>query len=136
MKTTKFLFRILFALYISILLFLSLYSFKETQVDLSFKILGLDADKVIHFIMYLPFPFSAWFAFGGIMKNSFGRYSKLVLFVSGLAVASLTELLQNTTSYRYSDFYDLLANYFAIFLGTILVLIIDRYAYNVWPGRL
>lgn len=98
--------------------------------------MGIEADKIAHFIMFFPFPFSAWFAFSSIIKKITKKHAYLLLFFTGIAVASTTELLQSFIPTRDSDWLDLMANYTAIFLGTLLVMVIDKYARNVWPGRL
>lgn len=136
MNFIKYLFRTLFALYILLLFFFSLYSFKSSPVDLSQFLWGIRADRIAHFVMYFPFPFSAWFAFSSTIKKVTGKLAYLALFTTGIIIASTTELLQSFTPSRESDWLDLVANYTAIFMGTILVILIDKYAKNVWPGRL
>ncbi|MEA4868503.1 hypothetical protein SDC9_71391 [bioreactor metagenome] len=136
MNKIKIIFRTLFVVYLALVFFLSLYSFSGTSIDLNYSLFGIDADKIIHFLMFLPFPFSAWFAFRSVYIRVGGKFQKMMLLVSGLALATITELLQKTTTCRYSDFYDLLANYLAIILGTLMVCLIDKYAKDVWPGRL
>ncbi len=136
MNFIKYLLRTLFVLYIILLFFFSLYSFSSTPVDLSLYYWGIRADRIAHFIMFFPFPFSAWFAFGGVIKAITGKYAYVALFFTGIIVASITETLQSFIPYRDSDLLDLLANYSAIFMGTLLVMFIDRYAKNVWLSRL
>lgn len=113
-----------------------MYSFKSTPVDLSKFFWGIRADRIAHFIMFFPFPFSAWFAVGGVIKKTTGRFAYSALFIIGIIVASTTEAFQFFVPGRDSDWFDLVANYSAIFMGTILVLLIDKYAKNVWISRL
>lgn len=136
MNFIKYFFRTLFVLYIILLFFFSLYSFQSFPVNLSTNFWGVGADKIAHFIMFFPFPFSAWFAFGGQIKKIAKSFAYSALLITGIVVASVTETLQYLIPGRDSDWLDLVANYSAIFLGTLLVMFIDKYAKNVWPGRL
>jgi VanZ family protein len=136
MKIIKYTFRSLFFIYISLVLFFSLYSFNNTQVNLSEYIFGIRADRYAHFIMFFPFPFSAWFAFGGIIRKFAGRWSMVMLCLSGITISSITEVLQKLNPDRGFDYIDLIANYSGIITGTLLVIFLDQYAKNVWPRRL
>ncbi|OFX80355.1 MAG: hypothetical protein A2X17_00375 [Bacteroidetes bacterium GWF2_41_61] len=136
MNFIKYTFRSLFLIYIFTIIFASLYSFKNTSVDLSGFIFGIRADRLIHFIMFLPFPFFAWLAFGTGIKRHTIRFSMSVLALSGLLISTLTETLQTLNPNRDFDYVDLIANYSAIIMGTILVALIEKYAKNVWPSRL
>ncbi len=136
MNFIKYAFRSIFFIYILIILFASLYSFKNTSVDLSGFILGIRADRLIHFIMFLPFPLFAWLAFGTTIKRHTHRLSISVLLISGLLISTITEVLQTLNPNRDFDYIDLIANYSAIIIGTTLVALIEKYAKNVWPGRL
>ncbi|MDP3436030.1 MAG: hypothetical protein Q8S04_02180 [Bacteroidales bacterium] len=136
MNIIKYTFRSLFLIYVAIVIFASLYSFKNTSVDLSFFILGVRVDRLVHFIMFLPFPLFAWLAFGSTIKRYTGRFSMSALAISGLLISTITETLQTLNPNRDFDYIDLIANYSAIVVGTIMVALIEKYAKNVWPGRL
>lgn len=136
MKKFLTLFRVLFIIYIALLLFLTLYSFKDTDISIPKYIFGIMSDKVIHFLMFLPFPFLAWMAFGSYFKRLFPYSPKLLLLLLGLLLASSTEFLQKGTLYRQFDWYDMAANYIAILLGTALIALFDLLFKNVWSSRL
>ncbi len=136
MNFIKYTFRSLFLIYVLGVFFASLYSFKNTSVNLSVFILGIRADRLVHFVMFFPFPLSAWLAFGTSIKKFAGRWSILALTFSGLLVSTITESLQSLNPNRDFDYFDLIANYSAIFTGTIMVALIEKYAKNVWPCRL
>jgi len=119
-----------------LLFFFSLYSFNSTPIDLSKYFWIIRIDRIAHFIMFFPFPFSAWFAFGGKIKKQAGKFAYFTLLITGIVVASFTETLQAFIRGRDSDWIDLLANYTSIFFGTLLVILIDKYANNVWISRL
>jgi len=136
MRILKYTFHAVFYIYILLVLFASLYSFKETKIDLSEYILGIRVDRIVHFILFLPYSVNAWLAFGSSLKKYSGRYSQLYILFSGLVVSSVTEYLQTLTPYRDFDIFDLSSNYLGIMSGSILVYILNKYAKNVWPGRL
>lgn len=72
-------------------------------------IFGLPADKIAHFIMFLPYPFIAYTAF----KPSEGKKWRHILvlaavFATGVGIAMGTERLQGLSDYRsyeIEDFY-------------------------------
>lgn len=136
MNIIKYTFRSLFLIYVIVVFFASLNSFKNTSINLSVFILGIRADRLAHFVMFLPFPLAAWLAFGTSIKKYAGRWSVPTLAFSGLLISTVTESLQALNPNRDFDYIDLIANYSAIFTGTIMVVLIEKYAKNVWPGRL
>lgn len=136
MQYIKTLFKTLFLIYLGMVFFFSLHTFTESPVDFSWRLFGVRADRIMHFIMFFPFPFSAWFAFGHKLKEMSNRYSYLLLLISGIAISTLTEFLQKAMPGREYDLVDLLANYSAIITGSVLVIILDKYAKSIWPGRL
>ncbi len=132
----EFVFRILFVVYISLVVFLSTYSFKETEIDFSAYILFIRTDHLIHFIMFFPYPFSAWLALREILlRNGFKR-PLLAIFLSGILLALLAEGLQGLISSRDFDITDLIANLSSITVSTLFVKILEPLIDNVWPCRL
>jgi VanZ family protein len=127
----------LFALYLSVLFFLSLYPFSSAPVDMSRYILGIRTDRIVHFIMFFPLPL-----FSGLvyelsklkLKGRLGKYI-LVFFIS-LIIASLTEFLQSLTDFRDFDVLDLAANYLSVTSSSILLIPIDKFFFNDRTGRL
>ena len=51
---------ILFLTYIALVFFCCLYSFSNTELDISKYFLGIRLDRYVHFTMFFPYPFSAW----------------------------------------------------------------------------
>ena len=136
MKKYIIVFKILFWTYLSAVFFLCLYTFKDTGIDLSIYFFGISADRIVHFIMFLPYPTSAWFAIEGWFKKLSGRYAIAILFFSGIALAIFAETLQRLNPNRDFDPRDILANMLGIFVGTIILLILKAVVKNVWPSRL
>ncbi len=136
MRILKYTFHAVFYLYIALVLFASLYSFNDTKIDLSEYLFGIRVDRVVHYILFLPYSVTAWLAFGSSLKKYSGRYSQIYLLISGFIISSLTEYLQTLTPYRDFDIYDLTSNYLGVLSGSFFVYLLNKYAKNVWPGRL
>ncbi|HCV15465.1 MAG TPA: hypothetical protein DF637_03925, partial [Rikenellaceae bacterium] len=64
------------------------------------------------------------------------KHPLLIIFISGILLASVAELLQNLNPARDFDLMDMAANFSSIILSSILVKSIERVLNNVWPGRL
>ncbi|MFA5713013.1 MAG: VanZ family protein [Bacteroidales bacterium] len=128
--------RVVLLLYIPTLLFLTLYSFKGVDLSLPKTLLGIALDKVVHFLMFLPFPILSWFALSNRVKKRTGWRAILFLLLLGVLLATLTEHLQLLSHYRHFDFSDLVANYLAIVVGTIVVAIFYILKRDDRAGRL
>ncbi len=136
MKILKYTFHVIFFLYIALVIFASLYSFKGSGIDLSDYIFGIRADRIVHFIMFIPYSVCAWLAFGLSFKRVAGKNPVFILFLTGIIISSITEILQTFSPNRDFDIYDLSANYLGIISGSLFVFIMNKCSRNVWPGRL
>ncbi|MHC1778688.1 MAG: VanZ family protein [Bacteroidales bacterium] len=136
MRILKYTFHAVFYLYIALVLFASLYSFNNTKIDLSEYLFGLRVDRIVHYILFLPYSVNAWLAFGSSLKKYSVKYAQLYTLLSGILVSSMTEYLQTLTPYRDFDLLDLSSNYLGIISGSLIVYLLNKYAKNVWPGRL
>lgn len=81
-------------------------------------IFGLPADKVAHFVMFLPFPILASLAFiskdQGILRN---LSVLIILTITGLGIAYGTEVIQAQTGYRAYEIGDFMADAAGICIG-------------------
>jgi len=136
MKNVRILFKVLFIIYICMVLFLCLYSFKESDIDLSSYIFGIRADRVAHFVMFFPYPFSAWLAVKGELRERFGKMSHAIVLTSGVILALAAEALQSLTPARDTDPLDLASNIAAIISASIIIFALEKKIDNVWPDRL
>ena len=95
-----------------LVVYLSLASFSDLNIELKVS------DKFLHSFAYLVLTFSWLFA----IKKSHSKYSKKLLI--GFAVflfGILIEVLQSSlTSYRHSDYIDIIANTLGISLAIIV----------------
>ncbi len=120
--------KILFLVYLTMVMFLCFYRFSSGGMDLGKTFLGIRLDRYIHFLMFLPYPFACWL----LLRNS-GHFPKLhrlatiLTLASGLLFAALTEIAQNyLIEGRQGDLLDFAADSAAILLGTALIAIIAR----------
>ena len=116
--------RILFAVYLAAVAFLCFGRFSSSQ-DVPTDLWGIPMDKVVHFLMFFPFPLLACLAFGGyrgtpgqaVLKTAAG-------FLAGCAFAAGTEWIQTRLPYRSGDPVDFQADALALLLSSIIVLLL------------
>lgn len=114
--------RIAFLVYIVLLCFACFVKFDGT-VNLSTTMLGIPKDKIVHFLMFLPFPALMYASFYKIK----GKPWSLVLFllvtvVAGSIIAGGTEIIQGLTDYRSMDIGDFRADCIGLFTGSVIVM--------------
>ena len=116
--------RIVFAVYILAVLVLCFGKFESSQ-DMPKDLWGIPLDKVVHFLMFFPFPLLAYLAFDRYRER---RWSAApwtgVALAGGALFAAFTELVQSRLSYRSGDPADFKADFLALFLCSVIVLIV------------
>ena len=84
---------------------------------------GLPVDKVVHFLMFLPFPVLVYMM---LYEKTRRKWQDMLILAGGLALglcAALgTEFLQSLTQYRSADIHDVHADMLGICLGSFIVL--------------
>lgn len=89
------------------------------------KFLGLDADKVVHFLLFTPFPILAYFSFPLDRKRLPVTLGAIVLiFIIGACLAGVTEFVQGRLPYRTMDINDYKADLLGVFFSSMLVFFI------------
>lgn len=126
------LYKFLFFIYLIALLCLMLLTIKTDQMEIPKQFLGIEIDKVVHFIIFFPYSILAWLAFNVSCTKRFKNWTFLVIVFSGLLLAASTELTQSFNPNRNYDPNDMLANFIAVFAGTFVITVINY----VWVGRL
>ena len=126
MDRKKLILRILFYLYLAAVLFLCFGHFESTP-DVPKSLLGIPADKLVHFCMFFPFPILAFLAFDKYTETPKSTFLfSGITWVTGLLLAYATEWGQaHMTTWRSGDPLDLLADGIAITLATVVVIIWD-----------
>ena len=126
MDRKKLILRILFYLYLAAVLFLCFGHFESTP-DVPKSLMGIPADKLVHFCMFFPFPILAFLAFDKYTETPKSTFLfSGIPWVTGLLLAYATEWGQaHMTTWRSGDPLDLLADGIAITLATVVVIIWD-----------
>ncbi len=96
----------------------------DTQV--SQDLFGVPMDKIIHFLMFLPFPVIMTGVFKGKTKKPIhSLLMVMAFFFAGCIIAAGTEIGQGLTSYRVADPADFFADGLGLVTGSVLALVID-----------
>lgn len=113
---------VLFCIYILAVTVLCLIH-TDNMPELPRSIFDIPLDKVVHFIMFLPFMILGYSTFHPINKSLFRKLAVLgILFILGCTFALATERLQAMTTYRSYELTDLTADCSAIAVGTLIIL--------------
>ncbi len=125
MKYSRSFARIVFLLYLTAVLYLCFGNFSDMS-SVAKLFLGIESDKLVHFLMFLPFPILFYFAFGWKTRNP---WHSILLGIAILALGSLiaagTELVQDLIPYRASDLKDFMADFLALCVSSVITLAID-----------
>lgn len=118
--------RVLLGVYVLAILVLCFANFSSVP-KVQDEILGIPTDKLVHFLMFLPFPFLAYFAFD---KHTETVRSTLaftaICFLAGCAFAAVTEYGQAyLTTWRNGDPKDFVSDIVALALASIVVIFLD-----------
>lgn len=109
MKSGKrYIWLILLCVYYAAVLMLCLMK-PESIPDIDKDFFGIPADKIVHFLMFLPYPFIAYIAFRPESEARWTHFTVLAaVFATGTGLAMVTEHLQGLSGYRsfeMSDFW-------------------------------
>lgn len=116
--------RIVFAVYLIVVGFLCCGKFSGTE-KVPLVLWGIPTDKIVHFLMFLPFPILGTMAFD---FRSWWRALACSMLMANI-VAFLFERLQSVlTSHRITDAKDLNANLLGITLGLLITIVIGLIA--------
>ena len=118
--------RILFFVYLATVAFLCFGRFDNVP-EVEKYILGIPTDKIVHFLMFFPFPILAFLAFDRFTETWWSSVLwTLGTFVAGALIAAGTEYGQaRLTTWRSGDPLDLTADLLALGISSLLVFGID-----------
>ena len=116
---------VLYILYIALVAYLCFGKFDDLG-KVSRTIWGIPTDKVVHFIMFFPFPILSFLVFSDKAKKPWhSLLLAICVFVAGCVLAGATEIGQTYLPYRTGDFMDFKADAISMAISTIIMFIID-----------
>ena len=116
--------RILFAVYLIAVAVLCFGNFSSSD-DVPKDLWGIPMDKVVHFLMFFPFPLLAYLAFNRYREQRWAAVPWAVgALACGCAFAAFTELVQSRLPYRSGDPADFKADFLALAACTVFILVI------------
>ena len=125
MKKGRLLARIVFLLYLAAVLYLCFGNFSDMS-SVAKHFLGIESDKVVHFLMFLPFPILFYMAFGWRTRNPWHSVLlSLAILALGSFIAAGTELVQDLIPYRASDIADFKADFLALCISSAVTFFVD-----------
>jgi len=87
---------------------------------------GIPMDKIVHFLMFFPFPIFCYAAFRPQSRKAWRiLVAVAIVLVVGCAVAAGTEIGQSFTTYRSGDAMDFLADFTALAGASVLTLLAE-----------
>lgn len=117
--------RIILVLYLVAVAVLCFANIKNTP-QIKKELFGIATDKIAHFLMFLPLPVLAFFAFDKYTEKVWTSILFTILtFGCGIGIAALTELVQSRLPYRSGDGRDFLADVIALAASSAFILILD-----------
>lgn len=115
---------ILFLAYVAAVAWLCFGTFKPDP-SIPRSIFGFPTDKVVHFLMFLPFPILGTIAFD---FRSWWRTLSVMTILANLAAFTFEQLQSRITTIRITDPKDLNANFLGISLGLLIAILIGLFA--------
>ena len=115
---------ILFLAYVAAVAWLCFGTFKPDP-SIPRSIFGYPTDKVVHFLMFLPFPILGTIAFD---FRSWWRTLSVMTILANLAAFTFEQLQSRITTIRITDPKDLNANFLGISLGLLIAILIGLFA--------
>lgn len=118
--------RILMAVYLAAVGILCFGNFSSTGLDVPGRLFGIPVDKVVHFVMFLPF---VPLFYGSFCRDGRSFTVAFAGFLLAVAVGGAIEVLQGETGYRSRDVLDLLSDSLGAlsgFAATTLTILLTR----------
>ncbi len=132
MKNNSLIYKTIFILYllaVAVLCLMPTSSFPDVRPD----IFGIPIDKIVHFIMFFPFPILAYAALKPATSNTLRPFIMTLIILSfGCNAATATEVAQKfLTDYRSADIFDLIADIISMCVSSVIIFIIELRRQNI-----
>lgn len=119
------LFRLLLLAYFAAVAYLCFGHF-DSMPQISRTIFGIPTDKIVHFLMFFPFPVLLFLAVDRYTTKPWHSILMMCLiFLTGCILAGGTEYIQGKLTYRSCDIMDFRADAIALAISSLVVFIID-----------
>ena len=119
------LFRLLLVVYVLAVLYLCFGYFKSLPA-VSRYLWGFETDKVVHFLMFLPFPLLVYGALGIRPRAWWGALLLVAgIFLAGCLLSGGTEIGQSFLYWRSGDLHDFKADALALGISSGIVLLLE-----------
>ncbi|MGN0201425.1 MAG: VanZ family protein [Candidatus Cryptobacteroides sp.] len=90
------------------------------------SLIGIPTDKILHFIMFFPFPVLCYLSFDRHTNRPWQAVLlSVIVFITGCMVAAGTEIGQSFLQYRSCDIKDFAADVIALAVSSSLTLYLD-----------
>lgn len=127
MKRTT-LFRILTLVYLGVIAILCFANFGNMP-EVGKDFMGIPLDKIVHFLMFLPFPLLAFWSLRLSRKGVVKTLLVLVaIFIVGALLAWGTEYVQSKLPYRSMDMTDFRADRIGVACGCIAAFFVQLFS--------
>ena len=91
--------------------------------SMTFDWFGLPADMIAHFLMFIPFPVLAYFAFVPVRCGKLRKFLCIIaIAIMAAVMALMTEKVQELLGYRSFEIKDLIADLSGTVAGTVAIL--------------
>lgn len=91
--------------------------------SMTFDWFGLPADMIAHFLMFIPFPVLAYFAFVPVRRGKRRKFLCIIaIAIMAAVMALMTEKVQELLGYRSFEIKDLIADLSGTVAGTVAIL--------------
>ena len=97
----------------------------DNMPNVTKEFMGIQVDKIVHFIMFLPFPFLCFQSFCYPAAKTWKAFLSLfIIFLAGCLLTAGTELGQSFTATRVADPKDFFADVIALATGTLITFVL------------
>lgn len=126
MKKRNILALFLFIIYLGAVVYCCFGHFSDLPEIGQDTFLGIPMDKIVHFLMFFPFPVLCFIAFSGRTDKPWKSVLAVsAVFLVGCLIAAATEVGQSFTDYRSGDILDFAADAVSLAISSAIVLFID-----------
>ena len=106
--------RILLGVYFAVVMALCFLNLGDLP-DVGPTLFGIEIDKIVHFLMFMPLPSLFWLSFKGKPAAIIGAS-----LLAGISLAGTTEWIQGFLTYRSMDLDDFFADIIGLLSGAAL----------------